>query len=191
MQLKTLTISVATAALMATGAMAQNNTGPAKPATPPAATSPSNPSMAKPAAPAVTPKAPETTQATPKASEDQAANPANAGSIEFASSAPSDGLAASKLMGMKVKNSSGDSLGDINDIIVDSKGKPSVAVIGVGGFLGIGEKNVGVPFEKLQIAMNQNNTRVARLDVSKSTLESAPNFVYQDNKSAEQAVKTK
>ena len=174
MKFRSMTIAAAAAALLATGVMAQDqsNTGATQPGTPPAAT------MNSPTAPKVTLDT-QTTMDTNKT-----------GPIEFSSSVNSGDILASDLIGMKVKNSAGDNLGDVNDLVIDPSGKPSVAVIGVGGFLGIGEKDVGVPFNRLQIAMDKNSKRVARLDTDKSTLKSAPNFVYQEKEASAQPVKT-
>lgn len=156
MNLKTVTLSAAMAALLATGAIAQNTT--TDPATPPAATEP------KDGATSTTTTVTSTTQA-----------------IQFASSVSADQMAVSKLTGTEVRNAAGENLGDINDIVLDKSGKPTVAIIGVGGFLGMGEKNVGVPFQALQFTIsNDTNTQVARLDVAKEALQAAPTFVYAD-----------
>lgn len=57
---------------------------------------------------------------------------------------------ASKLVGVNVYNAANEKIGDINDVILDKSGKASNVIIGVGGFLGMGEHNVAVPFEKLK-----------------------------------------
>src|SRR5918998_148134 len=62
---------------------------------------------------------------------------------------PSDWM-TSALMGRNVMNSAGEILGDIEDIIIDEQGKVVAVVIGVGGFLGIGEKGIGVRYTALQ-----------------------------------------
>ena len=62
---------------------------------------------------------------------------------------PSDWM-TSALIGRNVMNSAGEILGDIEDIIIDEQGKVVAVVIGVGGFLGIGEKGVGVRYTDLQ-----------------------------------------
>ena len=158
MNFKTLTLSAAAAALLATGAIAQNTT--TEPSTPPAAT-----------APAPAPAASTTTTVT-----------STTEALQFTSTVSSDQMAVSKLSGTDVRNAAGDNLGDINDIVLDKAGKPTVAVIGVGGFLGMGEKNVGVPFQALQFTTsNDTNLQVARLDVTKEALQAAPTFVYADD----------
>lgn len=164
MKLKMLALSAATAALMATGALAQTTTdpaAPAAPATPPAATAPA---PADGAATSTTTTTSTTTEA-----------------IQFTTSAETDHMLVSNLTGTNVRNAAGENLGSISDLIVDASGKPAVAIIGVGGFLGIGQKDVGVPFEAIEFTMsNESKERVARLDVTKEALEAAPTFVYAD-----------
>ena len=57
---------------------------------------------------------------------------------------------ASKLVGMSVYNDKNESLGSINDILVDKSGNIKAVVLGVGGFLGVGEHLVAVPFDKVK-----------------------------------------
>jgi hypothetical protein len=57
---------------------------------------------------------------------------------------------ASKMIGTTVVSANNESVGDINDVVVDRQGRAVAVVIGVGGFLGIGEKDVAVPFEALE-----------------------------------------
>ncbi|MBN8962211.1 MAG: PRC-barrel domain-containing protein [Rhizobiales bacterium] len=57
---------------------------------------------------------------------------------------------ASKVIGLKIYNDSNESLGSVNDLLFDKEGKIAAAVIGVGGFLGMGEHYVAVPFEKVK-----------------------------------------
>lgn len=57
---------------------------------------------------------------------------------------------AEALIGRSVENPKGERLGDINNVILGQQGSVKAVTIGVGGFLGIGEKDVGVPFSALQ-----------------------------------------
>lgn len=57
---------------------------------------------------------------------------------------------ASKMAGVKVYNDANESIGSINDLLMDKSGAVKIAVIGVGGFLGMGEHLVAVPYEKLK-----------------------------------------
>jgi sporulation protein YlmC with PRC-barrel domain len=57
---------------------------------------------------------------------------------------------ASKLVGVNVYNDSNEKIGDINDVILDKSGKVENVVLGVGGFLGMGEHYVAVAYDKLK-----------------------------------------
>ena len=57
---------------------------------------------------------------------------------------------ASKLMGLDVYNEANEKLGDINELIMDKDGKINAVVIGVGGFLGMGEHDIAVTIDKLK-----------------------------------------
>jgi sporulation protein YlmC with PRC-barrel domain len=57
---------------------------------------------------------------------------------------------ASKVVGLNVYNDKNESVGSINDLLTDKNGKIVAVVIGVGGFLGMGEHLVAVPFEKVK-----------------------------------------
>jgi len=56
----------------------------------------------------------------------------------------------SKLVGLSVYNDSNESLGSINDLLADKSGDIKAVVIGVGGFLGVGEHLVVVPIDKVK-----------------------------------------
>jgi hypothetical protein len=57
---------------------------------------------------------------------------------------------SSKVVGLYVYNDANERLGSINELLMDSSGKVAKAVIGVGGFLGIGEQDVAVNFDQLK-----------------------------------------
>src|SRR5215475_11323521 len=57
---------------------------------------------------------------------------------------------ASKIAGLNVYNDSNESLGSINDLLMDKSGNVKAVVIGVGGFLGVGEHLVAVPLDKVK-----------------------------------------
>jgi sporulation protein YlmC with PRC-barrel domain len=71
---------------------------------------------------------------------------------------------ASKLMGLNVYNEANEKLGDINELIVDKDGKINLVVIGVGGFLGMGEHDIAVTMDKLRFVeepVRTNSTSTA------------------------------
>jgi hypothetical protein len=57
---------------------------------------------------------------------------------------------ASKVVGLSVYNDANESLGSINDLLTDKNGNIKAVIIGVGGFLGVGEHLVAIPFEKVK-----------------------------------------
>ena len=69
---------------------------------------------------------------------------------------------SSKLTGLSVYNND-DKIGDINELIVGKDGKIEAVVIGVGGFLGLGEHNAAVPFDKVKFVEEPRRT-AARTD---------------------------
>jgi sporulation protein YlmC with PRC-barrel domain len=57
---------------------------------------------------------------------------------------------ASKMVGLSVYNDNNESLGSINDLLTDKEGNIKGVVVGVGGFLGVGEHLVAIPFDKIK-----------------------------------------
>src|SRR5262245_10401152 len=87
-------------------------------------------------------------------------------------------ILASSLIGSTVYTPADETVGDINDVIVGLDGKIQGVVIGVGGFLGLGEKDVAVQMDKLTVQpqdANKSNVRLI-LNSTKADLEAAPEF---------------
>lgn len=83
----------------------------------------------------------------------------------------------SRLIGQVVRNGANETIGDINDFIVDNTGKITSVVVGVGGFLGMGEKIVALTFDQLSISRDSNNSLVVMANATKESLEAAPEWV--------------
>ncbi|MFT0534327.1 PRC-barrel domain-containing protein [Castellaniella hirudinis] len=84
---------------------------------------------------------------------------------------------ASNLIGMTVLNGTGDdaeSIGKVTDLVLDRNQTTVNVLIGVGGFLGIGAKDVGVPLNKVEF---NPETRIAVVSLTKEQLEQAPAYV--------------
>jgi len=56
----------------------------------------------------------------------------------------------SKVVGLSVYNDRNESIGSINDLLMDTSGNIKAVVLGVGGFLGVGEHLVAVPFDRIK-----------------------------------------
>src|SRR5690606_39189073 len=86
-------------------------------------------------------------------------------------------LLASSLMGKTVYNQADETLGKINDLVFAKEGGIEAVVVGVGGFLGIGEKNVAVSYNAVQATTTQEDGSVKLvLDTTKDELDAAPSY---------------
>jgi sporulation protein YlmC with PRC-barrel domain len=117
----------------------------------------------------------------PAANQSSTASP-SAGGAGFVSSQNTTDSRGSKLIGATVYGTDNASIGEINDLMVANDGKISAAVIGVGGFLGVGSKNVAVPFEKLNLSRKPDTGAIDKITVafSKDELKNAPTFAYYE-----------
>ena len=80
----------------------------------------------------------------------QPAAPAAAGQVAGSKMMLKGNWRASKLMGLDVYNEANEKLGDVNELILDKDGKVNAVVIGVGGFLGMGEHDIAVSMNQLR-----------------------------------------
>ena len=108
--------------------------------------------------------------------EPAAPKSADASGAQFLSKQASDDWLASHLIGQSVYNAQDEAIGDINDLVTDQSGKIVAVLIGSGGFLGLGEKDVAVRFEDLKLARDENDTVKIIADLNKETLASAPDY---------------
>jgi sporulation protein YlmC with PRC-barrel domain len=85
----------------------------------------------------------------------------------------------SKLIGASVYGPNDKSIGDVNDVLIAKDGRVTAVVVGVGGFLGVGEKNVALPFQALNVTRKKDGA-IEKITVSysKDQLKSAPSFAY-------------
>ena len=93
----------------------------------------------------------------------------------FLASPAADDWMASRLIGSTIYGVGDESLGDVNDVIATKDGQVKAIVIGVGGFLGIGEKNVAVSPSALQRVADGNSWKY-QLATTKDELNAAPEF---------------
>jgi hypothetical protein len=97
-------------------------------------------------------------------------------SEEFVAVQPAGQWLAKQFIGQAVTNPASETIGDINDLLFDKSGRIANVVIGVGGFLGIGEKNVAIPYSSLVITAAADGKRVVSVPLSKERLQAAPEF---------------
>ena len=82
--------------------------------------------------------------------------------------------AKKQILGKDVYNDAGDKVGEINDLIVTPSKALSYAIVGVGGFLGVGEHEIAVPVGKLK----QEKGKIVLRGATKEALKAAPKFEY-------------
>ena len=89
------------------------------------------------------------------------------------------GYRASKLIGAAIYNDQNQQIGTVDDLILNQKDNTvALAVISVGGFLGIGSKLVAVPYEQLRYDPSGKDARVVMPGATKDSLNTMPNFTY-------------
>ena len=161
--LKRIMAVAAVSGLALTSALAQSTTPPTTP--PPAATAPS----ATPAPSAANPAPSSTTTATAPA--------ANPGKANFVTKQSSDQHLASKFKGTNVIGTDDKKIGDVSDVLFDKDNKVVAFVVGVGGFLGIGAKDVAIDPASFQPVPGKDATDMKlRLSMTKDELKAAPAF---------------
>jgi hypothetical protein len=108
---------------------------------------------------------------------------------------------ASDLIGMRIYNSETeveanstiaadgekewDDIGEINDVLLDSEGNVKAVILGIGGFLGMGERDVSVNMDEIRIVTEEGDSddRFLVVNTSKEMLEKAPAFERMDDES--------
>lgn len=82
--------------------------------------------------------------------------------------------AKKQILGKDVHNDAGDKIGEIDDLIVTPSKSLSYAIVGVGGFLGVGEHQVAVPVSRFKQQMG----KIVLPKATKDALKAAPKFEY-------------
>jgi sporulation protein YlmC with PRC-barrel domain len=114
---------------------------------------------------------------------DTAANPPPAAGANATAAVivPSETLSGATLItgsdftGKRVYSKAGDDIGEVNDVLLSQDGKVSAVILGVGGFLGIGEKDVLVSMRSIDMQRDGNNVKLV-VDATKEILTSAPTY---------------
>lgn len=158
---KKLMLGAALSALMLSGALAQ------APTTPPASSPPT----------ATEPAKPDT--AAPSATPDTAQSGTAAGGPDFVMSQKPDQWLSSKFKGTDVVGTDDKKIGDVSDILFDKTGKIEAFVVSVGGFLGMGAKDVAMPPASFEVVAGDKSKGEAdklKVTMTQDQLKSAQNF---------------
>lgn len=145
--MKASVLAACAALLMSSSAIAQTSTTPA-PSSPPAATQPSTSPPAR---------------------------------TEMKSQAPTEEVKGAwnvrDFMRSRVYNMNGERIGDVNDILVDDSGRITAVIVGVGGFLGIGEKEVSMSTDQVKRMIHSDGQAYFTVNATKDQLMAAPDYV--------------
>jgi sporulation protein YlmC with PRC-barrel domain len=156
-----LSLGIVSLLALSAPAFAQKAPEPAKPAEAAKPAEPAKPADAAKAAEAAKPKV----VAIPKG-------------VFFKGQSATQYMAKTRLIGAKVTNKAGEVIGDIEDLIFGAGTNELQGVImGVGGFLGVGEKKIGVQMSALTMTL-KDGKRVPVMDVTKEVLAAVPAFTY-------------
>src|ERR1700733_14635365 len=90
---------------------------------------------------------------------------------------PSGSVTVTNWYKQSVYNPDNSKIGKVDDVLVDTSGKATALMVGVGGFLGAGEKDVAVPFDAVHLTKKDNSWYLV-MDATKDTLKSAAGYKY-------------
>lgn len=169
--MKRVLLTIGAATLLSTGALAQSATSP---------------NSTKPTSPPSNQASPSTTQQNQATGSSQnqmgqagirTVDPKSAVRVTFYTVQPRD-MRASDLMGMDVYNLNNENIGDVVDLVIDDGKNIRAVVVSVGGFLGIGDRNVAI--DPASIVVNTRNNAADRVVVNttKDELKNAPEFKF-------------
>lgn len=178
--IRTTLLSASVAALLATGALAQTAApAPQQPAAPAAQAQPMTPpaTTAMGANQLTTSKIVGITIYAPK--PDQASTTTTAPVTTGSTVAPAGSTMAVTPVSdeqWRTMRDRHDSIGEIDDLVIAADGRISHSVLGVGGFLGIGEKNVAIPLSEIKFMRMSDGTLVGFVTTTKKQLQDMPAF---------------
>jgi sporulation protein YlmC with PRC-barrel domain len=127
--------------------------------TPPATTSQANPASPNTAA----------------GGSDRATTPGNTSTL--AAKPAMTSVQAKNLLGADIKNASNETIGEVDSVYLGKDGQVSKVIVGVGGFLGMGERNVAVNWDSLTVA---DGGETVRTTLTKDQLKAMPEYKYSD-----------
>ena len=169
--MKALLTTGALIALLSVPALAQSESTPPMDQ-PPAATEPAP-------APAIEPTAPAATEqpALPDATApDTAAAPTTTEQPMFVNEQATEEKLASNWIGQTLYNTAEEDVGSVDDLLLTKDGEIKAVIVGVGGFLGLGKKNVAITLAAIEPRTDENGNLTLVVDTTADALKAAPEF---------------
>jgi sporulation protein YlmC with PRC-barrel domain len=103
--------------------------------------------------------------------------PTSSGRAEIMTSVPNNSATVTDWYKQTVYDPSDNKIGEIMDVLVSPEGRATALIVGVGGFLGAGEKDVAVPFSAVKHTLKDKKIYLT-MDTTKDALKAAPGFKY-------------
>lgn len=95
------------------------------------------------------------------------------GSLSTQRGAFSNATHASDIIGKSAYGANGESIGSINDLLINAKGQVEAAIVDVGGFLGMGQHTVAINWDQMKVNASDNRVTVS---MTKAQLKAAPEY---------------
>jgi len=99
-------------------------------------------------------------------------------SAQVMSTVPGDALTVTHWYKENVYDPNDSKIGEVKDVLVNHDGKIDAFIVAVGGFLGIGEKDVAVPFDAIHFTNKNNNKWYMVMNTTKDAMKAAPGLKY-------------
>ncbi len=96
---------------------------------------------------------------------------------------PQHATAVSNWYDQNVYDTGDNKIGEVKDMLLDREGKVQAVIVSVGGFLGMGEKDVAVPFDAVNTTQRENKWWLT-MNATRDELRTAPGFRYDRSKQA-------
>lgn len=97
----------------------------------------------------------------------------------FLSAAPENGVKASDLIGAEVATTADENLGSVVDLIIDENGQVVAVAVSVGGFLGLGERDVAIGWDDVTRSGDSDEVKL-RANVTRDSVRDAPEYITQE-----------
>jgi sporulation protein YlmC with PRC-barrel domain len=94
---------------------------------------------------------------------------------------PGDALTVTHWYKENVYDPNDSKIGEVKDVLVNHDGKIEAFIVAVGGFLGVGEKDVAVPFNAIHFTNKNNNKWYMVMNTTKDAMKAAPGLKYDRN----------
>jgi sporulation protein YlmC with PRC-barrel domain len=111
----------------------------------------------------------------------QQPSPTSSDSAQLLRTLPTNGTTVTNYYKQDVYDRSDSKIGTISDVLVDREGRVTAVIVGVGGFLGMQEKDVAAPFSALH-SVEKNNKSYLVMNATKDELQNAPGYTYDKTK---------